>query len=195
MQIRPLVLTDLPDLRRGYAAFLIEQREKCPGAYPVFDTEELDNFVVTVVRGFQSHQFAIWVAEAAGQQFVGFCGAEIIERPVSKPHRYGYVDWLWVDPTCRQQGVGKALAAACMRWYAAAGIDAIEIHAVAGDPQWERRGWTVLRTHLMNPRLKIEAWAAAPVAHDGPPETPPPPKRKRGRPRKQPQVNGHDDAR
>lgn len=201
MLIRPVELTDLPALRAAYAGFCLEQQQKFDGVYPTMDTEELDNFVLALVRSLPTPSFRCWMAEGHGQRLLGFLGAAIETRAVSKPHRYGYVHWLWVDPSERGHGIGKGLSRVLMDWYAAEGVDALETHAIAGDVQWQGRGWTPIRTHLMAPREKVAAWASeSSIPSDAPPvatrpvitERPPPKIRRRKR---RQHVNGQDHAR
>jgi len=196
MEIRLATYTDLPALRTAYVAFCEEQMARMPVAYPRMDAEEYDNFVVALVRALGQPGFRCWIAEGFGQEILGFLGASIEERAVSKPHRYGYVHWLWVAPAGRGHGIGRALAAEGYAWYIREGIDELEIRAIAGDTQWERRGWApVMATHLVQKTAAVVEWIrGVPAAAPAPTAAPVPVVRpkKRGR---RPRVNGAADAR
>jgi ribosomal protein S18 acetylase RimI-like enzyme len=184
MIVRPATLADIPDLRHGYAALVTEQQQRYPSEYPVVDAEELDNFVLAIVRALQQPQsFRAWVAEGFGQHIIGFVGGSIESRAVTKPHLYGYIHWIWVEPSERQHGIAKALLAAISGWYAGTEIAHIEAHELARDHQWESRGWRPLRTHLYIPTGTLATWAHG---HPAAPEVSAAPalRKRPGRPKK-----------
>jgi len=189
MEIRLATYTDLPALRGAYIAFCEEQMARMPIPYPRMDAEEYDNFVVVLVRALGQPSFRCWIAEGFGQEILGFLGASIEERAVSKPHRYGYVHWLWVRPDSRGHGIGRSLCAPGFAWYVSEGIEELEIRAIAGDEQWARRGWSpIVATHLVTKTAALSSWIhGVPSAA----AEPAPPRRKRGR---RPRVNGGADA-
>jgi len=202
MEIRLATYTDLPALRAAYVAFCEEQIARMPIPYPRMDAEEYDNFVVALVRALGRPEFRCWIAQDFGGALLGFIGASIEERAVSKPHRYGYVHWLWVSPAGRGHAIGRALSAVAVEWYVQSGIEMLEIRTLAGDPQWERRGWApILATHLVSTTAGVIDWirGVRRPKPEAPLTAPPPvaalPKKRPRRRRATPRMNGADHAR
>lgn len=56
--------------------------------------------------------------------------------------RVGYVQWMSTEEEFRRQGLGRGVLAALLSWFAAAGIDTVELHASsAGAPLYRSAGF------------------------------------------------------
>jgi GNAT superfamily N-acetyltransferase len=97
----------------------------------------------------------VWLA--VDRAPVGFLAAEVWTRPVGQPTAVLFGEWMYVHPDCRGQGIGLALFRHLVAACRARGLTHVECQTVAGDRQWQRRGWTEVARRFMRP---VEALAA-----------------------------------
>jgi len=139
-QIREATVTDLPWLRRLYAAHVAELAI----TYPRYDEEELDALVCTLYAlmcNRLGHEGAVIIV-TVGHSVVGMVLVEIVQRPVGKPRQFGSADMLYVVPRHRGKGLGTLLLDAAFTWFSKHGISTGEITAMpALGPFWEARGF------------------------------------------------------
>jgi len=187
--IRPAVFADVPGLRRLYAALVAElQATRGPIAYPTPVPADLDSFTLLLARRVEHDPtllFYVALDDATGE-LVGFLGGEVSERALGEPRVFGAAHWLYVMPTARGRGLARALVRRGVADLEALGIPTVELAALAGDPQWQARGWVPFLVHHALPLGAVlagiaERPAPAPEAPAPAPE-PAPPKRRRGRP-------------
>jgi GNAT superfamily N-acetyltransferase len=76
---------------------------------------------------------------------------ELGSRPIGQPTAYCFGEWLYVAPEARGQGISLALFRQLVRACTARGITHVECQTVAGDRQWQRRGWTETARRYMRP--------------------------------------------
>lgn len=81
----------------------------------------------------------VWLATDRAP--VGFLAAEVWRRPVGQPPLVCFGEWLYVVPGERHQGIALALTAELITAARAHGATHIECLTVAGDRQWQQRGW------------------------------------------------------
>lgn len=82
-----------------------------------------------------------------GAQAIGGVGLMLIDWPPHPAHpleaRRGYVLNLYVEPSCRGRGIGRALMEAADTEFARLGVTYAVLHSTAaGRPLYERMGWT-----------------------------------------------------
>jgi GNAT superfamily N-acetyltransferase len=107
----------------------------------------------------QTSHFRPWLAQRLGDRsYSGFIveddgkpiagiGLMVIEWPPGPLHptqdKRGYVLNMFVEPSHRKQGIGKALMAAADQEFARRGVSFMVLHATRmGRPLYERLGWT-----------------------------------------------------
>jgi GNAT superfamily N-acetyltransferase len=88
---------------------------------------------------------------------VGFLAAEVWTRPIGQPTAICFGEWLYVHPEARHQGVAIALIRRLVAASHARGLTHVECQTVAGDRQWQRRGWTEVGRRYMR---SVDALAA-----------------------------------
>ena len=184
MGVRIATVNDLPWLRVLFAQSL---KEIGPFTYPTMDDAELDEFVRSVyIHLTQNPDFRVFVAEEDGK-IVGFLGGQLDGRSVGRPHVIARPHWLYIEPSARKKGVATALMQAGLVWLRERGITHVECFGMAGDDGWARRGFTPFM--VLYQVSVADAEAISQRAHvNGSKPAEAPPKRKRGRPRRQPQM-------
>jgi len=91
----------------------------------------------------------VWLATDRAP--VGFLAAEECLRSVGEPARYCFAEWLYVRPDDRHQGIALALIGRMVAACRERGLTHVECQTVAGDIQWQRRGWTPTAVRHMRP--------------------------------------------
>jgi len=197
--IRRAVYADVPELRRLYAALTAELAASYAVPYPAYGPEDLDSFTLWAARHLeQDPTVLLYVAtDDATGDLVGFLGGEISERAMGEPRVFGAAHWLYIVPDARGRGFARALVARGVADLETLGVGHVEVAAVAGDRQWETRGWLPYLVHHSLPLAAVQAGvaerpavakptSAAPVA-PAPPSEPKAATRKRRRRRTAPQ--------
>jgi GNAT superfamily N-acetyltransferase len=88
---------------------------------------------------------ALFVGEEEGE-LLGFCGVRIDRAPpVLEERRRAEVADLWVEPSARRGGLGRALVEAATAWARERGAPRIEVRVVAGNAEgqgfWRALGY------------------------------------------------------
>src|SRR5262245_7757576 len=191
--IRPAQFADVPGLRRLFAALVAELG---PVVYPARRADDLDTFTLLAAKRIeQDPTCLVYVASDDDTgELLGFLGGEISERALGEPRIFCAAHWLYVFPTYRGRGLARALVARGCEDLDALGITHVELNALAGDTQWQARGWLPYLVHHALPLAAVKAGVAERPAVDphnptasaapAPPveAAPPRPKKRRGRP-------------
>jgi GNAT superfamily N-acetyltransferase len=88
-------------------------------------------------------------------------------RVVGRPATVCFVEWFYVEPAARGQGIGRALVRAGLGVLALHGVTHIEIASVPGDKQWARRGWGETSRRYAAPVEHVNAWVGLEEHHNG----------------------------
>ncbi|HSS55506.1 MAG TPA: GNAT family N-acetyltransferase [Gaiellales bacterium] len=91
----------------------------------------------------------VWLA--VDRAPVGFLAAEVWTRPIGQPTAIAFGEWLYVSPEQRGQGVALALVRQLVTACRERGLTHVELQTVAGDRQWQRRGWAEVSRRYMRP--------------------------------------------
>ncbi|MGE5599663.1 MAG: N-acetyltransferase family protein [Bacteroidota bacterium] len=99
----------------------------------------------------------IIVARSDGEA-VGFIYGQIqAHSPVFLPGRLGYISDLYVKPECRRHGLGRLLFLALRDWFAARGVETLDLQAylasAGASAFWRRMGFEVYAEKM---RLEID---------------------------------------
>ena len=94
------------------------------------------------------------------------CGAGLISERLPGPgqtsRRVGYVQWMSTEPAFRRRGLARAVLRALLAWFAAQGVDNVELHASPeGRPLYRSEGFWEGSTGLA---LRRRPWDPAPGA-------------------------------
>ena len=164
--IRPAVFTDVPGLRRLYAALVAELG---PTPYPTHGPDDLDNFTLLTVQRIEDPAVLLYVAtDDDTGEVVGFLGGEISQRALGEPRVFGKAHWLYLAPSHRGRGLARELVALGVSDLEALGVSHVELAAVAGDTQWQARGWLPFLVHHALPLEAVRAGVAERPAVDQP---------------------------
>jgi GNAT superfamily N-acetyltransferase len=69
--------------------------------------------------------------------------AQRLPSPGNPGGRAGYVQWVATDPEFRRRGLARQVMQALMRWYEAAAVPAVELHATpVGEPLYRSLGFS-----------------------------------------------------
>ena len=157
--IRPATYGDAEHYVRPLLEALVrEQVARFPDAYPrpePFATAAL--WVDTWRRRLEAGDESVRVWLAADRAPLGMVAGEVWTRPVGKPSNVFFGEWLYVVPEERHRGVGLELQRAMVDFCQRAGLSHIECRALAGDPQWQARGWRVTSAEYTRP---VDEYAA-----------------------------------
>jgi len=185
--IRPAIFADVPGLRRLFGALVAElQATRGPIVYPLPVPTDLDAFTLLLARRVEHDPTLLFYVadDDATGELVGFLGGEISERVLGEPRIFGAAHWLYIMPACRGRGLARELVRRGVADLDALGVTHVELAALAGDTQWQQRGWMPYLVHHALPLAAVLAGVAdRPVPAPAPEApAPPPPKRRRGRP-------------
>lgn len=91
------------------------------------------------------HDLVVLVRDRPGGGLVA-CGAGTVSTRLPNPWhldpRVGYVQWMSTDEDGRRQGHGRAVLRGLVAWFAAQGIDTVELHASpSGAPLYRSEGF------------------------------------------------------
>jgi len=168
--IRRAVFADVPGLRRLYAALVAELEATHAVAYPAYGPEDLDRFTLWAARHLeQDPTVLVYVAvDDESGELVGFLGGEISERMMGEPRVFGSAHWLYCAPTHRGRGLARELVALGVSDLEALGVSHVELATLAGDTQWQARGWFPFLVHHALPLEAVRAGVVERPAVDQP---------------------------
>jgi GNAT superfamily N-acetyltransferase len=136
---------------------LREHQERFPDCYPALPPETAAAAYADewAARLGTDPNCLVWLA--VDRAPVGFLAAEVWTRPIGQPTAICFGEWLYVHPEARHQGIAIALIRRLVAACHARGLTHVECQTVAGDRQWQRRGWTEVGRRYMRP---VDALAA-----------------------------------
>jgi GNAT superfamily N-acetyltransferase len=149
--IRAAGPTDRAALEGLCAELLREHQQRFPDLYP---TQPPDAAAAVYAAEWARRLDAdptclVWLA--IDRAPVGFLAVELWTRPIGQPTAYCFGEWFYVSPDARGQGISLALVRQLVAACTARGITHVELQTVAGDRQWQRRGWTETARRYMRP--------------------------------------------
>lgn len=153
MRLREATVDDVPRLVELWAEFMDHHRAGDPFYTRAPGAEEA--WAAFVRDGLGGEDWLVVVGEEGGE-VVGYCLAQILERPPIVANRwYGFVQDLAVTATHRDRGVGSALFERVETWFAARGVDRIELNVSAYNETartfWRRKGFGDYLERLAKP--------------------------------------------
>jgi GNAT superfamily N-acetyltransferase len=157
---------DRPALEGLLAALMREHQGTFPAAYPHFAPVEDAANLLTLYAPRLAQDPSLVAVLAVDRAPVGLLVGEVVARPVGRPATVGFVEWFYVVPEARGQGIGRDLVRAALALVRPYGVTHIEIASVPGDRQWHRRGWRETSRHYVAPVEQVTAWAALEEAPD-----------------------------
>jgi GNAT superfamily N-acetyltransferase len=124
------------------ARLMREHQARYPGAYPHFPVpEDAATYIAAGYAARLSSDPSLVVVLAVDRAPVGCLVGEVCERAVGRPATVCFVEWFFVEPDARGQGIGRALIRAGLGILHTHGVTHVEIASAPGDKQWQRRGW------------------------------------------------------
>jgi GNAT superfamily N-acetyltransferase len=172
--IRPATPGDASALEMLCAGLFREHEARHPDAYPPDDPLRAAAHYAGVYRHRLAGDPSCLVWLAVDRAPVGFLAAEVWTRAVGQPTTVCFVEWWYVLPEARGQGIGRALEARLGAELQARGVTHVELQSVPSDRQWQRRGWRVASVRYVRPVAEVLRDLAAVAAGDAPPEEPAP---------------------
>jgi len=140
------------------ARLMREQQDRYPGAYPAFTPDAAAAYIAAGYAprlGTDPHLVAVLAVDRAP---VGCLVGEVVTRAVGRPATVCFVEWFYVEPAARGQGIGRALVRAGLRALAELGVTHVECQSAPGDRQWERRGWHETARRYVAPFADVARW-------------------------------------
>jgi len=145
-------------LARLLAALLREHQAAFPQAYPVFPPEDAAAYLAARYAPRCGTDPSLVAVLAVDRAPVGLLVGEVVARPVGQPATVGFVEWFYVTPENRGQGIGRAIIRVALARVQPLGVTHIEVASVPGDRQWARRGWRETARRYMAPVPQVTAW-------------------------------------
>jgi GNAT superfamily N-acetyltransferase len=140
------------------AALMREHQAAYPGAYPAFQPEVAAAYFAAGYAPRLGTDPSLVAVLAVDRAPVGLLVGEVVTRAVGRPATVGFVEWFYVLPEARGQGIGRAIIRAALALVRPLGVTDIEVASVPGDKQWARRGWRETRRSYVAPVAHVEAW-------------------------------------
>ena len=157
--IRPAEPDDRPILELLLARLMREHQRTYPGAYPVLPAEEAATLFAASYAPRLADDPRLVAVLAADRAPVGCLVGEVTTRVVGRPATVCFVEWFYVEPDARGQGIGRALVRAGLRVLRTRGVTHVECQSVPGDRQWQRRGWYETARRYAASMESVGAWA------------------------------------
>ncbi|OPZ58911.1 MAG: putative acetyltransferase [Deltaproteobacteria bacterium ADurb.Bin510] len=123
--IRPATRADLPELQTMLSALVAELAATGEDYLQELDAHWQDEVQLKLRLALESPDGALLIRPAAG--FIGLSSA----RPFIScglVRQVGYIELCWVAPEFRRSGLGRQLVLAAEGWFAARGLDYVELH-------------------------------------------------------------------
>jgi GNAT superfamily N-acetyltransferase len=150
--------TDAHALELLLARLIREHESHFPGAYPTLPPDEAAaHFAAGYAPrlGTDPNLVAVLAVDRAP---VGCLVGDVITRAVGRPATVCFVEWFFVEPEARGEGIGRALVRAGLRCLGALGVTHVECQSVPGDRQWQRRGWQETARRYVAPFADVAKW-------------------------------------
>lgn len=141
---RPATPDDVDEVVR-LAGVMYRSLGAAPQALPADRWDRWLGEAADAVRRRLGRDLAVFVCDRR-EGGLAACGAGTVSARLPHPWhpeaRVGYVQWMSTDPDRRRQGHGRAILRALVAWFAAQGIDTVELHATAaGAPLYRSEGF------------------------------------------------------
>jgi len=157
--IRTAEPSDRRNLEHLLAALIREHQATFPAAYPQFPYPE--EAAASIAAGYAerlTQDPSLVAVLAVDRAPVGVLVGEVCARPVGRPATVCFVEWFYVEPPARGQGIGRALVQTGLAILRAHGVTHVECQSVPGDRQWQRRGWQETARRYMAPFGDVARW-------------------------------------
>jgi ribosomal protein S18 acetylase RimI-like enzyme len=143
ISVKLATLTDLPDLRSLWRAFVDDQRI----TYPVGVAASIDTFTrqAAIAMAAEPPTVVCFLAYQ-GTVPVGFLLYEPQTRIFGDPSHFGFIHYLYLDPAVRHRGLATMLATLAGEHMIAAGLSHCEITTKPDDTQWADLGFIPYET-------------------------------------------------
>jgi GNAT superfamily N-acetyltransferase len=157
--IRSAEPSDRHALELLLARLMREHQGRYPEAYPHFRSPE--EAAAVIAAGYASRldfDPKLVAVLAADRAPVGCLVGEVVERVVGWPATVGFVEWFFVEPEARGQGIGRGLIRVALAVGRGHGVTHLELRSVPGDKQWHRRGWQETARSYVAPFDAVAHW-------------------------------------
>jgi len=158
--IRMATPGDRHALEHLLARLMYEHQHVFPAAYPTFRPAEAATYFAAGYAERLAKDPNLVVVLAGDRAPVGCLVGEVTARAVGWPATVCFVEWFYVEPDRRGQGIGRALVRAGLERLRLYGVTHVECQSVPGDRQWQRRGWQETARRYAAPFDHVAAWAA-----------------------------------
>ena len=149
------------------AALMREHQAAFPAAYPRFRPDEAAAHFAAGYAPRLGTDPSMVAVLAGDRAPVGLLVGEVVARVVGRPATVGFVEWFYVTPDARGQGIGRRIIRAALALVWPLGVTHIEVAAAPGDTQWHRRGWRETARRYVAPVEHVDAWVGLEdTAHD-----------------------------
>ena len=150
---------DRRNLELLLAALMREHQARFPGAYPYFPSpEEAAAYIAAGYAARLEHDLRLVAVLAVDRAPVGCLVGEVVARAVGRPATVCHVDWFYVEPDARGQGIGRRLVRAGLGVLQTHGVSHVECMSVPDDRQWQRRGWRETGRRYCAPFEDVAQW-------------------------------------
>jgi ribosomal protein S18 acetylase RimI-like enzyme len=140
MEIRRAVPADTPELVRLRQVMF-------DALFGVMDTSAgwEGSCAEVLERGLADGSFVAFVVDDLDGGLAA-CGVGMVAARLPGPGnlsgRYGYIQSMATDPEYRRKGLARGILDALLAWFAAEGVDAVDLHAsVEGEPLYRSKGF------------------------------------------------------
>jgi len=157
--IRTAAPGDRHNLELLLAALIREHQAAFPMAYPQFpDAAEAAAYIAAGYAARLAQDPSLVAVLAADRAPVGLLVGEVCARPVGRPATVCFVEWFYVEPPERGQGIGRELVRAGLTILRTHGVTHVECQSMPGDRQWQRRGWHETARRYVAPFGDVATW-------------------------------------
>jgi GNAT superfamily N-acetyltransferase len=142
------------------ARLMREHQEHYPSTYPMVPPDEAAAHIAAGYVPRLGQDPGLVAVLAVDRAPVGCLVGEVVTRAVGRPATVCFVEWFFVEPEARGEGIGRALVRVGLRALAVLGVTHIECQSVPGDRQWQRRGWQETARRYVAPFADVARWVA-----------------------------------
>jgi len=165
--IRTAEPSDRHTLELLLARLIREHQQRYPAAYPALHPDEAATVFAATYAARLAEDPRLVAVLAVDRAPVGCLVGEVCARVVGQPATVGFVEWFYVEPEARGQGIGRAIIRLALALVAPLGVTHIEVASVPGDLQWARRGWRETRRSYVASVEHVTAWVGVEEQENG----------------------------